>query len=271
MSLCDYGAESSKHSETEHEGVNTLKDSLLTQIVNGIRSRTRLFYVRLRLPAPKGFCGGTIIGNKWILTSTNCLDIFLPEEILVEIGDFAEPFSYKVYSNVTAIWAAPFFRSTPQPANDIALVKTQRYLPDGFKLPLCSQQQTHRSSFLGTVGMGATVTRGKFMNSLPNSLREMAVRQSGFPTAWNPFAVEHCPEYNVCTEPVVSGANICLFDFGGPLFKYKCGTTQPQCLFGVASYASDHPGTPDERCNAGSTFTSVPHFAEWIRATMASG
>ena len=58
------------------DGRVNLTDSLVTEIVNGIRSGTRLFYVRLRLPPPRGFCGGSIIDTQWVLTSTKCLDLF---------------------------------------------------------------------------------------------------------------------------------------------------------------------------------------------------
>ncbi|XP_063715393.1 chymotrypsin-2-like [Symsagittifera roscoffensis] len=255
------------------DGPVNLTDSLVSEIVNGIRSGTRLFYVRLRLPPPRGFCGGSIIDPQWVLTSTKCLDLFITDEIVVEIGDFSMPFSRKIMSEVSAIYAAPGYRSGPTPANDMALVKLTRRVPEEFRIPMCRQEQVPHSVMLGTVGMGATVSRGKLLESIPNSLREIFLRESRgrFPTSWRPFSIQFCPDYNICTEPITEGSNICMFDYGGPLYKFECASTTPNCLYGVASFSTNRLDRPDEMCNGGSTFTSVPHFFEWISGTMASG
>ena len=74
-----------------------------------------------------------------------------------------------------------------------------------------------------------------------------------------------CRGDQICTIPFIDGGNICYMDDGSPLFKMACGTMQPECLYGVASYfRSNNRSSDDNYCNGGSYFASVVYVSEWI-------
>ena len=89
--------------------------------------------------------------------------------------------------------------------------------------------------------------------------------------------MEFCPEYNICTDPVTSGSHLCEGDSGSPLYEKACTFARKplkvECLMGVASYyhsdKSDQDfNRPNNDCNSGSYFTSIPYFYEWIAKTI---
>ena len=74
-----------------------------------------------------------------------------------------------------------------------------------------------------------------------------------------------CRDDLVCTIPAIDGGNICFMDEGSPLFKMKCGISEVECLYGVASFHRDiNVNDGNDICNGGSYFTSVVKFKEWI-------
>ena len=66
----------------------------------------------------------------------------------------------------------------------------------------------------------------------------------------------------------LKGSSICRYDDGSPLYAFKCGTTEPQCLHGVASYERARVGTPSNECTGGSFFANVPKFYQWMADLM---
>ena len=63
-----------------HAPVRNISRSLIGQIIKGVDSQDRPFYVRLIAKADNGLmrgtCGGTIVRARWILTSGHCVENF---------------------------------------------------------------------------------------------------------------------------------------------------------------------------------------------------
>ena len=135
---------------------------------------------------------------------------------------------------------------------------------------MCQHRETCHPVLLGATGMGVTSTGSNVMAGLPTTLQEVIFHESTIEDEWNPFSIDMCPGYAVCTEPITEGGNICTFDYGGPLYQFRCGTTIPKCLYGVASYALQKPGS-QESCTGGSRFSNVPYFYDWITRVMLNG
>ena len=84
------------------------------------------------------------------------------------------------------------------------------------------------------------------------------------------YGLQPCPEGHICTEALTEGANICTNDFGSPLYTFKCGMTNPECLVGVASYYISYTDSnnPGDICNGGSIFTRLTDNLEWIQSVI---
>ena len=51
-------------------------------------------------------------------------------------------------------------------------------------------------------------------------------------------------------------------DDGGPLIRFKCGTLEPECLYGIASFSNN--GHPQSARKEQSFFTDAVRFKTWI-------
>ncbi|XP_075240214.1 uncharacterized protein LOC142335561 [Convolutriloba macropyga] len=197
----------------------------------------------------------------------------LAEEVLIEFGDFSMEDSKKEYFKITEIYSAPGYEFGYRIKNDVSLLKVERSFREDYAINLCHYEETCHPVLLGAVGMGATKSGSglKMLASIPDKLQEVVFHQTIFDDEWNPFDIDMCPGYNVCVEPMIRDGNICTFDYGGPLYKYRLGTFLPKCLYGVASYAMQRPDRGNEQCNGGSRFANVPYFHEWITNVMKYG
>ena len=152
------------------------------------------------------------------------------------------------------------------PRYDIALLKLSSPVHGQFELiDLCSRKIGGWQP-LGAMGLGA-ISGQTF--ELPDTLLETVFHETYFQST-NVFNLRFCKEYNVCTETLFHGSNMCAMDQGGPLVTYYCETSVPQCLYGVTSFYLSKNGHPRDACNGGSTFTSIPYFYEWIKSTIYS-
>ena len=149
---------------------------------------------------------------------------------------------------------------------DLAILKTGRPIwgAAGRGLPLCPgplPEIFHRLTLFGTCGMGSLIT-AKRSYSFPIVLQETFFSLSNFKYRNNS---EACRADNICTVPLLESSNICFMDQGGPLYKFKCGTLEPECLYGIASYSMDRFDTPNRVCNNGSFFVDLSVFSQWIQ------
>ena len=84
------------------------------------------------------------------------------------------------------------------------------------------------------------------------------------------FQLVPCRDDIICTTPVFNSGNICKWDDGNPLFMMKCGTFEPECLYGVASFSKVdvNKANGDKICNGGSYFAKIHSWRDWIVLTM---
>ena len=116
---------------------------------------------------------------------------------------------------------------------------------------------------LGFSGLGSMITNETHL-AIPLNLQEMVFSKTDFDMASTNMSLP-CPPpppKKICVRPHFEKGNICQNDDGGPLFQFKCGSLNPKCVYGVASYSVGRLG---HRCNAGSYFTDVTPFYEWIQ------
>ncbi|XP_075239501.1 chymotrypsinogen B-like [Convolutriloba macropyga] len=225
-------------------------------IINGFDSPPRLFYVRLK--ETSGFCGGTLVAKRWILTSAHCVYNKQPTNILAELGDFSMMYEEKSKRYIDNIFIHPNYRRDQiSPNNDLALLKLHTQVQnETWVSNICTQDDCNPvGMILGACGMGLTSTPQISMD-FPARLQEMHFHEATFSSV-NPFEMATCPDTTICTFPIIEGGNVCYADDGGPLYKLSPSSNSPACLYGVTSYFLNRADTPGLQCNAGSFFTRL--------------
>ena len=134
-------------------------------------------------------------------------------------------------------------------------------------IPVCANPPD-LGYILGSCGLGST-SRTSYQPS-GRTLQEIFLLENVFESSSSNNDFQPCPEGHICTEALSDGANICTSDIGSPLYTFKCSTTIPDCILGVASYYYSYPDpkNPDEACNGGSIFTRLTDNQEWIRSVI---
>ncbi|XP_075261165.1 trypsin-like [Convolutriloba macropyga] len=248
-----------------------LSRSVTSLIVGGFTSQMGDFFVRIVFMNSGDFCGGTLIRPQWVITAGQCVVYSAAENVSVEVTDFTQivpidELPFDRFKMVSKIFTPDGLQvgSSDTPKHDIALLKLTEPVHDraGFIRPCHAKVGSWRP--LHAFGLGAT---SGVTFSLPRRLKEGAFHET-FLQSSDVFNVIFCREFNVCTESLFMESNMCLWDQGGPLVSFFCGTTVPECLYGVTSYfLTKHRGSSDA-CNGGSTFTSIPYFYNWIQDTI---
>ncbi|XP_075262725.1 myeloblastin-like [Convolutriloba macropyga] len=240
-------------------------------IINGIDSHYRSFFARVQHLTTPGFCGAAILDSRFLITSANCVHSVKPQDIHIEIGDFSLQDVQMTIYDVQDIFIAPGFNLNNTPINDLAMIKTEEPIPDAHQISIgiCDEEDydmiNYQKSVFGCCGMGST-NKDPFIKLIPQVLKEMHFRGTPMDES-NPERFLPCREDNICTRPMIDGGSICNLDHGGPLYKFRCGSFEPECLYGVASYSKRKADRHFQTCNTGSFFTNLMYFHEWIALT----
>ncbi|XP_075261533.1 chymotrypsin-like elastase family member 1 [Convolutriloba macropyga] len=141
----------------------TLPNSTNLLIIRGIISRQNLFYVKVPMSTGANkseFCGGTIIGRRWVITAAHCVEKLQADSLVVQTGDFTAK-TPKLLVQVEQIVIHPKYEVIDGvPVDDIALLylkKSVQLEPYAF-LPLCPVSQD-----IGTLLVASVDSRGRWL------------------------------------------------------------------------------------------------------------
>nr|XP_056715531.1 coagulation factor IX [Euleptes europaea] len=210
----------------------------------------------------KGFCGGSIINENWIVTAAHCIEAgprtIVAGELRVEENDHTEQ-----KRRVVRIIPYPLYNNSLRYHNDIALLELDSPLElNSYVTPVCIADKDFTNNLLkfgtSTVsGWGRLAHQGReasILQVLKVQLidRATCLRSTRFPILPSMFCAGHPYE----------AKDTCQGDSGGPHATEMEGTW---FLTGITSWG--------EQCavkDKYGIYTRVARYVKWIRATTGS-
>ncbi|XP_015782661.1 trypsin-like [Tetranychus urticae] len=208
------------------------------------------------------FCGGTIIGNRWIVTAAHCANHIDNNNTIAVLGAIdLTPFQYHVKAAINSTFVHPNYNQNTI-ENDIALLKTsekidltgQNYPISSACLPESLDQQPSGNAIV--TGFGKTSESGGSSSTL--------LRAAEIPV----MSLEACKEYYgnrvypkmLCAGYKEGKHDSCQGDSGGPLVQI---VDNHGVLVGVVSWGIGcaRPAKPG-------VYTKVSSYIDWIYETI---
>jgi secreted trypsin-like serine protease len=228
-----------------------------TTIVGGSNASAGQFPYQISLQDRSGFhfCGGSLIGDQWILTAAHCIDGQSASQLQVEIGMLRQSTGGEVITVAQVVKHPSYVASTNN--NDMALLRLSRAASVGTKVALMDSANEATWSGGGDMatvsGWGTLSSNG----STPDTLQFVQV-----PIVTNAQCQSAYPQENITNAMLCAGfigqggRDSCQGDSGGPLVVDVNGV---YAQTGVVSWGY---GCADRRYPG--VYARVTTFRSWL-------
>ncbi|XP_053165716.1 mannan-binding lectin serine protease 1 isoform X3 [Hemicordylus capensis] len=248
--------------------------SLLAHIVNGRYAKRGISpWIAMLHRDGLPFCGGSLLGNKWIVTAAHCLHHELdPEEPVLRSSDVISPSSFTVILGKyrtqrqddteqrlqpQSIFIHPSYKAATL-QYDIALLElSEAARLNDYVMPVCFPDGSHQEDAMVIVsGWGK-----QFLHRLPEALVEIEIPLTDHAVCKEAYAKlqKGITEDMICAGEKQGGKDACSGDSGGPMVTLGNQTGQWQ-LIGTVSWG-DGCGLNDRYGVYSNVLLSLP----WIK------
>ncbi|XP_066475312.1 mannan-binding lectin serine protease 1 [Tiliqua scincoides] len=248
--------------------------SLLARIANGryAQKGTSPWMAMLHRNG-RPFCGGSLLGNRWIVTAAHCLHHVLGlEDPVLRSSDIINTSSFKIILGKHRTERTDSTEQQLQPQRivihpsykaatlqfDVALLElSEEARLNDYVMPVCFPDGSHRTGAMVIVsGWGK-----QFLHRLPDALMEIEIPLTDHATCKEVYArlQKAVTEDMICAGEKQGGKDACSGDSGGPMVTLNNQTGQWQ-LIGTVSWG-DGCGLNDRYGVYSNVLLSLP----WIK------
>ncbi|XP_042524636.1 mannan-binding lectin serine protease 1 [Dipodomys spectabilis] len=258
-------------------GVPKFSRKMMAKIFNGHQSQrgTTPWMAMMVEQNGQPFCGGSLLGSKWIVTAAHCLHRPMdPEDPTLDASYLFNASEFKIimgkhrrlqsdeneqHLQVNRSYLHPQYNPTTY-ENDVGLVELMEGPTlNNFVMPIClPEDPTQEGTMAIVTGWGK-----QFLRRLPEKLMEIEIPIIGHHMCQKNYALigDKVTEDMICAGDLEGGKDACMGDSGGPMVTLDREKGQ-WYLVGIVSWGEEC----GQKTHYG-VYSDVYHNKDWIQRT----